>query len=106
MAKTRFDDEQIRAILAEQAGGVPVSEIAEKHKISSATFYNWKARLGAEAPQAASAAPKRGRPKADKPEGSTPAPKANAADENSRLKVMLVDLMLEVDDLKRQLATR
>jgi putative transposase len=106
MAKTRFDDEQIRAILAEQAGGVSVSEIAEKHKISSATFYNWKARLGGETPQAASAAPKRGRPKATKPEGSAPAPKAGVADENSRLKVMLVDLMLEVDDLKRKLAAR
>jgi hypothetical protein len=29
-----------------------------------------------------------------------------SADENSRLKIMVVDLMLEIDHLKRQLAKR
>jgi putative transposase len=109
MAKTRIPEENIRQILAEQDAGVPVAELIKKHKISSATFYNWKSKYGENKP---SAGPKRGRPKGSKnPPARAVAPVATAtptasADENSRLKIMVVDLMLEIDHLKRQLAKR
>jgi transposase-like protein len=110
MAKTRLPEETIRQILAEQDSGVPVAELIKKHKISSATFYNWKTKYGENKP---TTGPKRGRPKGstkEQPRSTEPratAPVAAApADENSRLKVMVVDLMLEIDSLKRQLAKR
>jgi putative transposase len=89
MAKTRIPEDAIRQILAEQEAGAAVADLIKKHKISSATFYNWKAKYGENKP---SAGPKRGRPKGSKT--------AN------RLKIMVVDLMLEIDALKRQLAGR
>jgi len=46
MKKTRFTESQIITILKQQEAGVKVSEIARKHGISDATFYNWKAKYG------------------------------------------------------------
>ena len=106
MAKPRLPEAKIREILAEQATGTPVGELVKKHKISSATFYNWKSRYG----EKSASAPKRGRPKGSK---NVPAmAKAPAVgggssgDENRRLKVMVVDLMLQVEQLKEQLSKR
>ena len=110
MAKPRLPEAKIREILAEQATGTPVGELVKKHKISSATFYNWKSRYG----EKSASAPKRGRPKGSKnvPAMAT-APAAigvggggSVGDENRRLKVMVVDLMLQVEQLKEQLARR
>ena len=111
MAKTRIPEENIRQILAEQESGVAVAELIKKHKISSATFYNWKSKYGEAKP---SNGPRRGRPKGSGKAAAVAAAPAVMAvsapamsnDENSRLKVMLVDLMLEIDQLKRQLAKR
>lgn len=102
MAKKRLTPEAIKAILAEHATGKTGAEITKAHKISSATFYNWKAKYGGEsAPKG-----KRGRPPKAKVvltvsrTAASPAPSA-LADENRRLKVMVVDLMLEVERLRR-----
>ena len=114
MAKTRIPEEKIREILAEQDRGVPVAELIKAHKISSATFYNWKSKYGE---NKAADGPRRGRPKGSRnaapaARAAAPAPVAAAsasgglAEENSRLKVMLVDLMFEIDHLKKQLAKR
>jgi transposase-like protein len=108
MAKTRIPEDGIRQILAEQEAGAPVADLIKKHKISSATFYNWKAKYGENKP---SAGPKRGRPKGSKSAKPAASPAvmrtaAPAQDEASRLKIMVVDLMLEIDALKRQLAKR
>lgn len=46
MRKSRFSEEQIIAILAEQERGVPTAEVCRKHGVSSATFYKWKAKFG------------------------------------------------------------
>jgi putative transposase len=46
MRKSRFTEEQIIAILAEQERGVPTAEVCRKHGVSTATFYKWKAKLG------------------------------------------------------------
>lgn len=46
MKRSRHTEEQIIAILKEQEAGAPTAEVCRKHGISSATFYNWKARYG------------------------------------------------------------
>jgi putative transposase len=46
MKKSRFTESQIISILKEAESGVPVAELCRKHGISSATFYNWRAKYG------------------------------------------------------------
>jgi putative transposase len=46
MKRSRFNGEQIIAILREQEAGARTEEVCRKHGISSATFYKWKAKYG------------------------------------------------------------
>ncbi len=46
MKKSRFTDSQIMAILKQAESGVPVSQLCREHGMSSATFYNWRAKYG------------------------------------------------------------
>ena len=46
MKRSRFNEEQIIAILREQEVGARTEEVCRKHGISSATFYKWKAKYG------------------------------------------------------------
>lgn len=46
MRRSRFSEEQIIAILAEQERGVSTAEVCRRHGVSSATFYKWKAKYG------------------------------------------------------------
>jgi putative transposase len=46
MKKSRFSEEKIIAVLQQAEAGVKVAELARKHGISEATFYNWKAKYG------------------------------------------------------------
>jgi putative transposase len=46
MMRSRFNEEQIIAILKEQEGGMPTTEVCRRHGISGATFYKWKAKFG------------------------------------------------------------
>lgn len=46
MKKSRFSEEKIIAILKQAEAGMKVSELARKHGLSEATFYNWKAKYG------------------------------------------------------------
>lgn len=46
MRLSRFNEEQIIAILREQEAGAATADVCRKHGISSATLYKWKARYG------------------------------------------------------------
>ena len=81
MKRSRFDEEQIIRILKEQEAGLGTADLCRKHGISSATFYKWKAKYG-------------GLEVSD-------ARKLRALeDENSKLKKLLAETMLDNAILK------
>ena len=81
MNRSRFTEEQIIGILREQEAGVPVADLCRKHGLSSPTFYKWKAKYGGMDVSEAR------RLKA-------------LEDENTKLKRMLADAMLDNVALK------
>ena len=81
MKRSRFTEEQIIAILREQEAGVATAEVCRRHGVSSATFYKWKAKFGGMDVSEAR------RLKA-------------LEDENTKLKRMLADAMLDNVALK------
>jgi putative transposase len=81
MKRSRFTEEQIIGILREQEAGVATAEVCRRHGISSATFYKWKAKFGGMDVSEAR------RLKA-------------LEDENTKLKRMLADAMLDNVALK------
>ncbi len=46
MRKSKFTEEQIIAIRAEQERGMSTADVCPRHGVSSATFYKWKAKFG------------------------------------------------------------
>ncbi len=46
MKRSRFNEEQIIAILKEHEAGMPTADVCRRHGISSATFYKYKAKFG------------------------------------------------------------
>lgn len=46
MKRSRFNEEQIISILKEQEAGMATAEVCRRHGISSATFYKWKSKFG------------------------------------------------------------
>jgi putative transposase len=46
MRKSKYTESQIAAILQEAEAGLPVAEVARKHGISAATFYQWRSKYG------------------------------------------------------------
>ena len=81
MKRTRFSEEQIIGVLKEAEAGAKTAELARRHGVSEATIYNWKAKYGGlEVSEA-----KRLR---------------SLEDENSRLKRLLADAMLDNPALK------
>ena len=46
MRQSRFSEEKIIAVLAEQERGMGTAEVCRKHGVSTATFYKWKAKFG------------------------------------------------------------
>ncbi len=46
MKTSRFSDSQIIAILKQAEAGSPVPELCREHGLSSATYNNWRAKIG------------------------------------------------------------
>src|SRR6516165_7471127 len=44
--KSRFNEEQIIAILKESEDGVETGELCRRHGITKASFYRWKSKYG------------------------------------------------------------
>lgn len=81
MKRNRFTDEQIISILKEHEAGTPVSELCRKHGVSDASIYKWKAKFGG----------------MDVSEAKR---LKTLEDENTKLKRLLVDAMLDNAALK------
>ncbi len=76
MRKSRFTEQQIIGMIKEHESGMSAAEVCRKHGISDATFYKWRAKFG-------------GMSVSD-------AQKLKALElENSRLKRLLADAMLD-----------
>lgn len=46
MKKSRFKEEQIIGILKEHRAGMSAADLCRKHGISDATFYKWRCKYG------------------------------------------------------------
>jgi putative transposase len=82
--KKRYTEEQIIGFLREADAGLPIKELCRKHGFSEASYYGWKAKFG-------------GMKVSD-------AQRLKALEgENSKLKRLLANSMLEVDALREVL---
>ncbi len=87
MKKSRFTTEQIVGILGESHAGVPTKDLVRKYGISEQTFYRWKAKYGGMAAGDAKRL-------------------KELETENSRLKTMLADALLDAKVLKDLLSRK
>ncbi|CCD97464.1 Insertion element ISR1 uncharacterized 10 kDa protein A3 [Bradyrhizobium sp. STM 3809] len=81
MKRSRFTEEQVIGILKEHGAGVPVADLCRKHGVSDASIYKWKAKFGG----------------MDVSEAKR---LKRLEDENTRLKPLLADAMLDNAALK------
>jgi putative transposase len=82
--KKRYSEEQIIGFLREADAGLPVKDLCRKHGFSEASYYGWKAKFGGM--------------------NVSDAQRLKALEaENSKLKRLLANSMLEVDALREVL---
>ena len=87
MKRKRFTEEQIIAVLREHEAGAKADDLARKHGISEATLYNWKAKYGGM-------------------DASDSKRLKALENENTKLKKLLADQMLEASALRELLAKK
>ena len=84
MKRSRFSEEQIIGVLKEHQAGLGAKELCRKHGVSDATFYKWRSKYG-------------GMEVSD-------AKKLKALEvENTKLKKLLAEQMMDVSTLKEML---
>jgi putative transposase len=81
MARKRYTEEQIIAVLKEGQAGVSTAELSRKHGVSDATIYKWKAKYSGM-------------------EVSDVRKMRQLEDENRRLKQMVANQALDIEALK------
>jgi putative transposase len=81
MKRNRFTEEQIIGILKEHETGVSVADLCRKHGVSDASIYKWKAKFGGM-------------------DVSEARRLRTLEDENTKLKRLLADAMLDNSALK------
>jgi putative transposase len=81
MKKSRFTDEQIVGFLKQAESGVAVKDLCRKHGFSDATFYKWRGRFGGM-------------------EASDTRKLKELEGENTKLKKLLAEAMLDIEALK------
>ncbi|WP_376711802.1 IS3 family transposase [Bradyrhizobium altum] len=87
MKRARFTEEQIIAVLKEHEAGAKTADLARKHGVSEATIYNWKSKFGGMEVSEAK------RLKA-------------VEDENTKLKKLLAEQMLDAAALRELLSKK
>ena len=87
MKGARFTEEQIIGVLKEHAAGAKTADLARKHGVSEATLYNWKAKYGGM-------------------EVSEAKRLKQLEDENSKLKKLLAEQMLDAAALRELLSKK
>ena len=85
MKRSRFTQEQVIAVLKEHQAGAAVADLCRTHGISDATFYTWRSKYG-------------GMEVSDAKRLKT------LEEENTKLKKLLAESMLDVSTLKDLLA--
>ena len=85
MKRSRFTQEQVIAVLKEHQAGTAVADLCRKHGISDATFYTWRSKYGGM-------------------EVSDAKRLKALEEENTKLKKLLAESMLDVSTLKDLLA--
>jgi putative transposase len=81
MARKRYTEEQIIAVLKQAQGGVSTAELCRQHGVSDATIYKWKSKYSGM-------------------EVSDVRKMRRLEDENRRLKHLVADLTLDNQALK------
>lgn len=82
--KKRYSEEQIIGFLREADAGLPIKELCRKHGFSEASYYAWKAKFGGM--------------------NVSDAQRLKALEaENTKLKKLLANSMLEVDTMREVL---
>ena len=87
MKRARFTEEQIIGVLREHEAGSKTADLARKHGVSEATLYNWKSKYGG----------------LDVSEAKR---LKQLEDENSKLKKLLAEAMLDASALRELLSKK
>lgn len=87
MKKSRFSEEQIIGILKEHRAGLSAVDLCRKHGISDATFYKWRSKYGGM-------------------EASEAKRLKSLEDENTKLKRLLAESVMDVATLKEMLGKK